>query len=83
MAGGHTAEMLKLLDHFNRKQYVPRCYVVAETDAMSGTKASRKEQEHGGDQVHGDEWHQRVAPERQVQHWADIIQPDRQLLSTQ
>ena len=43
-AGGHTAEMLKLMDSMDKAKYVPRCYVVAATDSMSGKKAIAKEQ---------------------------------------
>lgn len=43
-AGGHTAEMLKLMDNLDKDKYSPRCYVVAATDAMSGNKAIRKEE---------------------------------------
>jgi hypothetical protein len=43
-AGGHTAEMLKLLDSIDKSKYSRRCYVVAATDKMSGGKAVAKEQ---------------------------------------
>ena len=36
--GGHTAEMLKLVDSLDKTRYIPRYYVVAETDKMSGKK---------------------------------------------
>mmetsp|Transcript_7331 Transcript_7331/g.14454 ORF Transcript_7331/g.14454 Transcript_7331/m.14454 type:complete len:217 (+) Transcript_7331:71-721(+) len=44
-SGGHTAEILRLLDHFDKKHYFPRVYVKAETDVMSGEKALKKEEE--------------------------------------
>ena len=39
-AGGHTAEMLALLQGFDLGVYRPRCYVTAATDDMSGQKAA-------------------------------------------
>eukprot|EP00887_Chlorella_sp_A99_P008279 scaffold12.g8279.t1 len=44
-SGGHTAEMIALLRGFNLSVYQPRCYVVAATDAMSGSKAAAFEAE--------------------------------------
>lgn len=38
--GGHTAEMMALLQGFDLSVYSPRCYVVAATDGMSGAKAA-------------------------------------------
>lgn len=43
-AGGHTAEMLMLVAKLDKQGYSPRCYVVAETDRMSGQKALKHEQ---------------------------------------
>ncbi|GLI67423.1 hypothetical protein VaNZ11_011619 [Volvox africanus] len=42
-SGGHTAEMLMLLDSVDKAQYSPRSYVVAATDPMSGPKALARE----------------------------------------
>lgn len=42
-SGGHTAEMLMLLDKLDPAAYSPRTYVVAETDRMSGQKALQRE----------------------------------------
>lgn len=42
-SGGHTAEMLKLMDAVDKHLYCPRTYVVAETDKMSGLKALARE----------------------------------------
>ncbi|KAG2435859.1 hypothetical protein HXX76_007054 [Chlamydomonas incerta] len=42
-SGGHTAEMLMLMDSMGRERYGPRTYVVAATDAMSGGKALARE----------------------------------------
>ncbi|KAI7836981.1 hypothetical protein COHA_009163 [Chlorella ohadii] len=39
-SGGHTAEMMALLQGFDLSVYTPRCYVVAATDGMSGAKAA-------------------------------------------
>ncbi|PRW20336.1 UDP-N-acetylglucosamine transferase subunit ALG14-like protein [Chlorella sorokiniana] len=39
-SGGHTAEMMALLQGFDLSVYSPRCYVVAATDGMSGAKAA-------------------------------------------
>lgn len=44
-AGGHTAEMLKLLGSLQPEQYTPRRYVVAATDAMGAAKAQAFEQQ--------------------------------------
>lgn len=41
--GGHTAEMLKLVESLDKTQYSPRMYVVANTDPMSGQKADAME----------------------------------------
>lgn len=43
-SGGHTAEMLMLLDNLDKQLYSPRTYIVAETDAMSGSKANSREE---------------------------------------
>ena len=45
LVGGHTAEMLMLVDKLDRTYYRPRVYVVAETDKMSSNKALRREQD--------------------------------------
>ncbi|GAX74181.1 hypothetical protein CEUSTIGMA_g1630.t1 [Chlamydomonas eustigma] len=39
-SGGHTAEMMRLVESLDKTRYTPRAYVVAETDKMSGRKAS-------------------------------------------
>lgn len=46
-AGGHTAEMIQLLKSMIsvEPRYAPRCYVVAETDGLSGKKATSFEQQ--------------------------------------
>ncbi len=38
-SGGHTAELLALLEHMDPKRYSPRTYVVASTDRMGAQKA--------------------------------------------
>ena len=38
-AGGHTAEMLRLLDTMDAARYCPRSFVVADTDCLSASKA--------------------------------------------
>jgi beta-1,4-N-acetylglucosaminyltransferase len=45
-AGGHTAEMLALLDKMDLKTYAPRCYVLADTDRLSAQKAKSLELRH-------------------------------------
>jgi Oligosaccharide biosynthesis protein Alg14 like len=42
-AGGHTAEMLMLMQKLNKAKYAPRIYVVAETDSLSAIKAADRE----------------------------------------
>ncbi|EFJ41508.1 hypothetical protein VOLCADRAFT_98502 [Volvox carteri f. nagariensis] len=42
-SGGHSAEMLMLLDKMDKARYSPRSYVVAATDRMSGPKALARE----------------------------------------
>jgi beta-1,4-N-acetylglucosaminyltransferase len=37
-SGGHTAEMLRIIKHFNLKNYSPRIYVHAQTDKLSCDK---------------------------------------------
>ncbi len=46
--GGHTAEMMALLKGMDASAYTPRCYVVAETDRMSGQKAVSFEESLAG-----------------------------------
>jgi hypothetical protein len=48
LAGGHTAEMLMLVEKLDKVHYAPRVYVVAASDRMSGTRALTKEQGWGG-----------------------------------
>lgn len=38
-SGGHTAELLALLEHMDPNRYSPRIYVVASTDRMGAQKA--------------------------------------------
>jgi len=45
--GGHTAEMLMMVEKLDKQHYSPRVYVAAATDRMSGTKALTKEQTWG------------------------------------
>lgn len=42
-SGGHTAEMLMLMDTLDKERYASRTYVVAATDPMSGPKALARE----------------------------------------
>eukprot|EP00878_Enallax_costatus_P014580 GHUV01015251.1.p1 GENE.GHUV01015251.1~~GHUV01015251.1.p1 ORF type:complete len:217 (+),score=14.91 GHUV01015251.1:265-915(+) len=42
-AGGHTAEMLMLVEGLDKAYYSPRVYVAAETDAMSAKRALTRE----------------------------------------
>ena len=44
LAGGHTAEMLTLLQKLNGKEGSTRSYVVAATDQLSAQKAQRYEE---------------------------------------
>ena len=44
-AGGHTAEMLKLVRVMDLSRYTPRTYVMANTDNMSASKAKAQENE--------------------------------------
>jgi len=44
-SGGHTAEMLRIIKHFNLKNYSPRIYVHAQTDELSRDKV--KDLENG------------------------------------
>lgn len=39
--------MLMMVAMLDKEHYAPRCYVVAATDRMSGTKALTKEQSWG------------------------------------
>uniref|UniRef100_A0A383VRD0 UDP-N-acetylglucosamine transferase subunit ALG14 n=1 Tax=Tetradesmus obliquus TaxID=3088 RepID=A0A383VRD0_TETOB len=47
-SGGHTAEMLMLLESMDRAFYCPRVYVAANTDHMSAARALSREQEWAG-----------------------------------
>eukprot|EP01025_Chloroclados_australasicus_P024769 TRINITY_DN2484_c0_g1_i2.p1 TRINITY_DN2484_c0_g1~~TRINITY_DN2484_c0_g1_i2.p1 ORF type:complete len:222 (-),score=-1.70 TRINITY_DN2484_c0_g1_i2:58-723(-) len=42
-SGGHTAEMFKLLQHFNKAKYTPRTYVAAQTDKLASSKVRQYE----------------------------------------
>lgn len=48
-SGGHTAEMLALLDALDARKYAPRAYVVADTDDKSEAKALAFERRVRGD----------------------------------
>lgn len=52
-AGGHTAEMLMLVEGMDKAFYTPRVYVAAETDKMSAKRAFSREQTWSGSQVIG------------------------------
>lgn len=41
--GGHTTEMMMIVSELDAQLYCPRCYVVADTDALSATKATNLE----------------------------------------
>lgn len=47
LPGGHTAEMLMMVEQLDKAHYAPRVYVTAATDRMSGQKALAKEQAWG------------------------------------
>ncbi|XP_066594430.1 UDP-N-acetylglucosamine transferase subunit ALG14 [Prorops nasuta] len=42
-SGGHTAEMLRIVEHLNSKNYSPRLYVIAFTDKISVEKVKKLE----------------------------------------
>ncbi|KAI8821516.1 oligosaccharide biosynthesis protein Alg14 like-domain-containing protein [Fimicolochytrium jonesii] len=48
-SGGHTSEMLRMLDTLPTERYSPRCYVVAESDTGSGDKAVAYEKARADD----------------------------------
>ncbi|KAL2608954.1 hypothetical protein R1flu_027527 [Riccia fluitans] len=48
-SGGHTAEILHIVEKMNFKNYSPRCYIAAVTDNHSLAKAKRLEEEKAGD----------------------------------
>eukprot|EP00879_Flechtneria_rotunda_P025794 GHRR01027441.1.p2 GENE.GHRR01027441.1~~GHRR01027441.1.p2 ORF type:complete len:104 (+),score=23.07 GHRR01027441.1:593-904(+) len=50
-SGGHTAEMLMLVESMDKQFYNPRVYVVAETDKMSAKRALTQEQSWSSGQV--------------------------------
>lgn len=43
VTGGHTAEMLSLVQHLDKSLFSPRCYVVGSTDALGVAKATATE----------------------------------------
>lgn len=49
-SGGHTAEMLMLVEGMDKAFYSPRVYVAAETDKMSAKRAVSREQSWAGSQ---------------------------------
>jgi beta-1,4-N-acetylglucosaminyltransferase len=44
-AGGHTAEMFRIVDALDLNRYSPRVYVAAATDAMAHTKVKHHEED--------------------------------------
>eukprot|EP00959_Pyramimonas_sp_CCMP1952_P091105 1907168-Pyramimonas_sp.AAC.1 len=44
-SGGHTAEMMRLINVMNTQMYGPRCYVIAETDELGASKAIELEKQ--------------------------------------
>ncbi|CAL8463071.1 g2605 [Coccomyxa elongata] len=56
-SGGHTAELLALLEQMDLKRYSPRTYVVASTDRMGAQKArtfeAQRESGSSGEQFTG------------------------------
>lgn len=42
-SGGHTTEILRIVDHLNKENYTPRIYVKAETDVISSNKVKTAE----------------------------------------
>lgn len=63
-SGGHTAEMLMLLESMDRAFYCPRVYVAANTDHMSATRALSREQEWAVSKV--------ISRENYLEYFADI-----------
>lgn len=67
VAGGHTAEMLRLLASMDLTRYTPRDYVAAETDAMCEAKLAAFEKGEGFDL-------QRIPRSREVaQSWVSSL----------
>ncbi|KAL3676937.1 hypothetical protein R1sor_026885 [Riccia sorocarpa] len=50
-SGGHTAEILRIVEKMNFENYSPRCYIAAVTDDHSLAKAKRLEEEKAGDEL--------------------------------
>lgn len=46
-SGGHTAEMLRIVEHLNLENYSPRVYVHAQTDQLSAKKVRDLEDGNG------------------------------------
>ncbi|GMH37084.1 hypothetical protein BSKO_04957 [Bryopsis sp. KO-2023] len=46
-SGGHTTEMMAVVRAMDLSKYTPRCYVVANTDALGATKAMDLERDKG------------------------------------
>jgi len=44
-SGGHTAEIMRLMNVLRPEVYCPRCYVIAETDELGVTKATELEKQ--------------------------------------
>lgn len=55
-AGGHTAEMLFLLEKLDFQLYTPRCYVVAATDNLGAQRALTAEQKRTAKSVQVHAW---------------------------
>ena len=47
-SGGHTSEMLSLLERLPADAYAPRTYIVAKTDDKSASKAMEHERRRSG-----------------------------------
>ncbi|KAG6550323.1 hypothetical protein Mapa_008286 [Marchantia paleacea] len=48
-SGGHTAEILHIIERLNFEHYFPRCYIAAVTDNHSLAKAKKLEEEKAGE----------------------------------
>lgn len=47
-SGGHTSEMLRLVQNLDRSKFVPRLYVMADTDTTSMVRVTKEEENNVG-----------------------------------
>lgn len=70
LAGGHTAEMLRIISAVGWKRYTKRIYIIAQGDTISVAKAIAHEKEIGEGAVRS---HSRAFPARNADRVSDSL----------